>query len=911
MHFGFLALDYPTATSGGGVGSQIRVLAKTLVKAGHQATVVALGEPGAPSPTQDEGVNVFRIAPGNLHWYVSRFPGMNSLVATAIRELEYSKAVWSAVRAIEKEQPFDLLEGTETGSVCAAVWGHGVPLVIRLHGDPFTFCKYTPDLKMTVGLRLSRIIQRVAMRRARALISPSLSHLREISGELHGAHPPIEIIPNAVGEMGLSAAGEMPAIQELVKSSAPLVLYVGRIEKTKGVPTLLEAAARVRQVVPDCRFVLAGAPHTTLPRQELARLIDRLGLRGFVTFLGHVPQEQLEQLYARAAVSVVPSHYETFGLAALESMKFGVPVVAAAAGSLPEIVLDGVTGLLVPPGDAEALARAITSLVSNQEMRDTFSRRAREHALRYSVDRQAPHNLDLYQWAVSGDLHGDPATQHIFFSSHSDDVALSCGGFVASLTAKQRHVRVITVFATTPGGANESAFARHLLAKWGVTAERRLEDIRALKALGVEHVEQWNFRDAPWRADDQGNSIYASYEELCGSLKSSDSATADALRSFFEITLRDVPPSAILYFPLSIGGHVDHRHLARIGLRLRATGRQVRFYEDWPYAEAYSPSAASGWFSRTVAVDTIPKLQAIREYESQLAGLGGQAEVLRRRIEHFMRRRGTRAAAERYWELSAASAAAMDSRSSGIESPFQRLEARPRLRDFGEFLRTLSWRELETCLPAGSGRCIDVGCGTGRHRELIARKGYRWIGADRHTRTDSPAFLQADCQALPFAENSVAVVVAWQVMEYAPKLETVISEAMRVLENGGVFCGSVSFLEPLHGRTYWGISPLGLRMLLDEYGFKDVQIIPGLSGFSLMLWTFLRRFAGAWAGRFALPLAAAMLIPLAATRFLASWLAYKLGLGTGHGMRWITQQAPLEFAGQIVFVARKGALGNS
>src|SRR5258706_11840124 len=138
MHFGFLALDYPPAPSGGGVGSQIRVLAKTLVKAGHQATVVALGEPGAPSPTQDEGVNVFRIAPGNLHWYVSRFPGMNSLVATAIRELEYSKAVWSAVRAIEKEQPFDLLEGTETGSVCAAVWGHGVALVIRLHGDPFT-----------------------------------------------------------------------------------------------------------------------------------------------------------------------------------------------------------------------------------------------------------------------------------------------------------------------------------------------------------------------------------------------------------------------------------------------------------------------------------------------------------------------------------------------------------------------------------------------------------------------------------------------------------------------------------------------------------------------------------------------------------------------------------------------------
>jgi len=64
---------------------------------------------------------------------------MNSLVATAIRELEYSKAVWSAVRAIEKEQPFDLLEGTETGSVCAAVWGHGVPLVKPAGYNPLDY----------------------------------------------------------------------------------------------------------------------------------------------------------------------------------------------------------------------------------------------------------------------------------------------------------------------------------------------------------------------------------------------------------------------------------------------------------------------------------------------------------------------------------------------------------------------------------------------------------------------------------------------------------------------------------------------------------------------------------------------------------------------------------------------------
>jgi len=142
------------------------------------------------------------------------------------------------------------------------------------------------------------------------------------------------------------------------------------------------------------------------------------------------------------------------------------------------------------------------------------------------------------------------------------------------------------------------------------------------------------------------------------------------------------------------------------------------------------------------------------------------------------------------------------------------------------------------------------------------------------------------------------VVVAWQVMEYLPKIESAVREAWRVLETGGVFCGSVSFLEPVHGRTYGGVSPLGMRSLLEHAGFKDIQVLPGLCGFSLMAWTWLRRTAG-------------ILAPAMATRFLVSWLACRIGLGTGHGMRWVAQQAPLEFAGQLVFIARKSAQGDA
>ena len=405
MHIGFIALDYPTSTSGGGVGSQTRVLARALVKAGHRATVVALGQNTSSSPTEDEGVKIYRVAPGNIHYYVSRFPGMKSLVATAIRELEYSRAVWNAVKAIHKLEPFDVLEGTETGSLFAALLEPRLPLVIRLHGETFTFYKYTPGMKVTAGLKLSRAIQRIALRRCHMLISPSASHLREISTELHGHHPPAEVIPNAVGQAGPNVAeSPEPRLQEIVASSNPLVLCIGRIEQCKGISILLEAAAKVGATVSDCRFVFAGASHPTLKQSELTDLIGRLEIKSNVTFLGHVTQDQLTHLYSKAAITVVPSHYETFGLSALESMKCAVPVVATTAGSLPEVVVDGETGLLVPPGNAQALADSVIRLLTDEVLRYKLATNARQWAETFFIDRLVSGNIAAYKRAASVEL---------------------------------------------------------------------------------------------------------------------------------------------------------------------------------------------------------------------------------------------------------------------------------------------------------------------------------------------------------------------------------------------------------------------------------------------------------------------------------------------------------------------------
>lgn len=390
MNICFLSFDYPSAMSGGGVGNQVRILGRALVRAGHQVTVVALAHPGLPALQEDEGVQVHRVQPGGLHWYASKIPGVGALVTLPLRELEYAWAGYQMVRQLHKQRPFDIIEGTETGALGVALRLPNVPLIVRLHGERYTFHKYTPGLSLTPGLRLSRELQRMAIRRARVLISPSRSHAQEIREEFREKHPPIEVIPNCIDLTRLPA-------KDNTKRDPTMVLYVGRLERVKGVLLLLEAAGRVIQQMPNARFVLAGASHPTVSRAEIDALIIRYGLEENVQILGHVPWEQLLLWYRKAILCVLPSYYETFGIAAVEPMALGCPVVVASAGALSELVEDGVTGLIVPVGDATRLAQVLLRLLGDNPLRlrlaDTGAERVRSH---WSIDRLGAMNLQLY-----------------------------------------------------------------------------------------------------------------------------------------------------------------------------------------------------------------------------------------------------------------------------------------------------------------------------------------------------------------------------------------------------------------------------------------------------------------------------------------------------------------------------------
>jgi glycosyltransferase involved in cell wall biosynthesis len=117
-----------------------------------------------------------------------------------------------------------------------------------------------------------------------------------------------------------------------------------------------------------------------------------------VRLLGHVRWDQLAELYRSASVFVMPSFYETFGISVVEAMAFGLPVVATTAGGLPEVVENGVTGILVEPGDPQALSDALIQLLRDPDLRQRMSRAGQERVrAEFTVDQIAPQTLEIYE----------------------------------------------------------------------------------------------------------------------------------------------------------------------------------------------------------------------------------------------------------------------------------------------------------------------------------------------------------------------------------------------------------------------------------------------------------------------------------------------------------------------------------
>jgi D-inositol-3-phosphate glycosyltransferase len=183
-----------------------------------------------------------------------------------------------------------------------------------------------------------------------------------------------------------------------------MILYVGRIEALKGIDTLLRAIAILRAGCPDapCLYlvIIGGDPddpdHENAEMERLKAIRTALGIEDVVTFLGAKDQDTLQYYYSAAEVVVMPSHYESFGMVALEAMACGTPVIASEVGGLAFLVQDGRTGYHVESQNAQALAGKLSLLLDDPALRERFGRQAVAYAQDFAWPRIADRLLDLF-----------------------------------------------------------------------------------------------------------------------------------------------------------------------------------------------------------------------------------------------------------------------------------------------------------------------------------------------------------------------------------------------------------------------------------------------------------------------------------------------------------------------------------
>jgi D-inositol-3-phosphate glycosyltransferase len=229
---------------------------------------------------------------------------------------------------------------------------------------------------------------------------------------LYGADPcKVKVIP-----CGVDLSLFRPLSQERTRRQLGIcdrlhmILFVGRIEPLKGIDTLFRAMAIVAEDFPHWKeeicVCIVGGDASEKPEvinaemERLRALRQKLGISDLVTFLGAQAQDTLPSHYSAADVVVVPSHYESFGMVALEAMACGTPVIASKVGGLSFTVQDGITGFHVPERDPEALAGKINLLLKDPGLRSRLSCQATQWVRRYSWSKVADQIVSLYRRLV-------------------------------------------------------------------------------------------------------------------------------------------------------------------------------------------------------------------------------------------------------------------------------------------------------------------------------------------------------------------------------------------------------------------------------------------------------------------------------------------------------------------------------
>jgi glycogen(starch) synthase len=339
----------------GGMQNHTAELTRALDRRGVVQTVVTTRPPTAPYFQRlGDHARVIRLG-----LPVRRFRQLYGLQAAVIAPILAAQADLVHVHLGED------LAILPVGATAARL--HRLPLVLTVH----TSLRHTlavSDLRSAILKTLGGPIERWGEHSTEAVlaITPRLFRLLVSEGvEKDRVH----LIPPGVNPSLFDGPFEDP----FVGVGKPRVLFVGRLAPQKGVRTLVAAAGLLEDESAQVILVGDGPERSALEREA-----ERLGAGDRLHFVGFVAHDRLPPALAHADLLALPSLYEELGTVLLEAMQAGLPVVASKTGGIPDVIEDGVNGMLVPPGDPEALARAIDRLLADRDLARRLSEGTRQ-----------------------------------------------------------------------------------------------------------------------------------------------------------------------------------------------------------------------------------------------------------------------------------------------------------------------------------------------------------------------------------------------------------------------------------------------------------------------------------------------------------------------------------------------------
>ncbi len=373
--------------SPGGIASYTLSLARGLRELGCRVHVIS--SEGDPLDEYVDGIWRHRAYPQKLS-SAAVVPGAAGATA---RNLAYANGVRLKINDVAVRWGLDLVESPswDAEGLLTAL-EHQFPLVVRLHSllpkviETQGWTK-SPDLKVCAAL------EGLLCRQATAVTASTRALLRLGEETYQLPRHNQALIP-----LGLPV--ELTAESER-RDGGLRILFVGRLERRKGIDVLFDAIAALGPTAEGVSFDIVGRDEPGEHSWEGRWKASSAASAAHVRFHGQVPDAALGRFYEECDIFVAPSLYESFGLIYLEAMGRGKAVVATHAGGIPEVVEDGVTGILVPPGNPVALAAALRTLIRQPETRRQYGRAGRERYLRaFTPEVMARRTLDFYTGVV-------------------------------------------------------------------------------------------------------------------------------------------------------------------------------------------------------------------------------------------------------------------------------------------------------------------------------------------------------------------------------------------------------------------------------------------------------------------------------------------------------------------------------